>query len=729
MIRIWLVLMLLASPAAAQAVRATAGEHEGFTRLVLQFPQAVDWQVGRSDDGYELRIDGPAPRYDLSRAFALIGRDRLAALWADPESGALRLGIGCACHALPFALRPDTVVIDLRDGPPPEGWGFETGFDGKRRPALVAKRVESGKANFPAERPAASAVPPASGPVPDWNWTEQVLSGKAGASTVAPAMPVPDARLDALRQTLAESFSRAATQDLVDPVEKLPARSESGTGTESESAAATPPMAEVHLGANVDVRTALAPQPDLASDGALCPGDDALAVQDWGDERPIHEQMADGTASLAGEFDRTQPDALYRAIRFQLFLGFGAEARGLMRAFDGPLPEGPLWTSLSYLVDGDADPAGAFSGLAGCDDAAALWSVVADPALPVSDANTKALLRSFSALPPHLRLGIGPPLAERFMAAGDRVTAQALSDALLRPHETDDARRTALMQARFALDAGDYAKADAALAPLLADPGPLVAEILPTQVDLAVKTLAPVPQSTVTSIEALLPEAGEGNAAALQRALVLGHALAGSFDTAFALLPESPESAPDLWHIMAEAAPDEALLSHALTAEDGPRAAAGADTRRKLAERLLQLGFAEAAQFWAGADDPLLAARAALLMGQPDRVLQLLGPADGDEARKLKAEALLQVDAKAAVPAFDDLGDAEASARAARLAEAWPELAAKGAEPWRKVAGALQPPVTPEQTLARGRALAENAGQTRAAIADLLATVPPPEAH
>lgn len=719
MIRVLLFLLLLASPAAAQAVRVTAGEHDGFTRVVLQFSQAVDWQVGRSDDGYELRIDGPAPRYDLSHAFALIGRERLASLWADPESGALRLGIGCACHALPFALRPDTVVIDLRQGPPPEGWGFETGFDGKRRPPLVARIAEKAAKNFPAETSGGTLTTAA--PAPAWDWTAQALGGppesQAAGSAVPP--PMPDARLDALRQTLAESFSRAATQDLVDPVEKLPKGSKGDV---------TPPqMAEVRLGTNIDVRTALAPEPDLASDGAVCPGEEVLALQDWGDGRPIHEQMADATASLAGEFDRTQPDALYRAIRFQLFLGFGAEARGLMRAFDGPMPEGPLWTTLSRLVDGDSDPDGAFRGLAGCDDPAALWAAVADPALAISDVNTKALLRSFSALPPHLRLGIGPPLAERFMTAGDRVTAQALSDALMRPKDTDDARRTALMQARFAIDAGDFAGADAALAPLMEDPGPLAAEILSTQVDLAARTLAPVPQSTVTSIDAILREAGAENAAALRRARILGHALAGEVATAFDLLPESPESAPDLWRVMAATGSDDDLLSHALTDDAALRETVAPDTRRKLAERLLQLGFAEAAQFWAGADDPLLGARAALLMGQPERVLQLLAPADGDEARKLKAEALLQVDAAAAVPAFEGLGDADASARAARLAEAWPELAANGSEPWRKVAGALQPPATPDQTLARGRALAENAGQTRAAIADLLATVPIPE--
>lgn len=725
MIRLAFLMVWFVSAAEAQAVRVTAGEHDDFTRVVLQFPAAVEWQVGRSDEGYELRVEGMTPRYDLSRAFDLIPRDRLASLWADPESGALRVGVACACHALPFALRPDTVVIDLRDGAPPPEWGFEVGFDGRRRPPLSENPAVVATRNHPEER---APVVLGDSVRPALDWFDTV----SGAPAAPAALPMPDPQVDggqlrALRETLTENFARAATQDLVDPVEKI-APSGEGEG-EGEGGGGAPAMANVRLGAGLDVRPALEDAPDLASDGQICPEDETLAVQDWGDARPIHEQMADGTASLAGEFDRTQPDALYRAVRFQLFLGFGAEARGLMRAFDGPLPDAPLWEALSRLVDGEPDADGAFKGLAGCDGPAALWATVADPSLSLAGVNTQALLRAFSALPPHLRTGIGPPLAERFIAAGDRVTAQALSDALLRPSGTDDARRTALMEVRFRMDAGDLGGADAALAPLVADPGPLAADILATRIDLAALTGAPVDGATVTALEAMLSEAGGEDAIVLRRALVLGHAMSGAFDEAFRLLPESPATRADLWRVLAEKGPDEALLHHALTADAAERAEIAVDTRRRVAERLLTLGFPEATQAWAGADDPLLSARAALLLGQPAQVLQILGPADGDEARKLKAEALLQVDSEAAVPEFGALGDTEAEQRAARLANAWPELAAKGAGPWRKVAEALATPDAPDQTLARSRALADSAAETRAAIENLLESVPSPEAQ
>ena len=54
---------------------------------------------------------------------------RLGAVWVDPVSGWLRLGVPCACHAVAYAFRPGIVVIDIRNGPPPTGSGFENAID------------------------------------------------------------------------------------------------------------------------------------------------------------------------------------------------------------------------------------------------------------------------------------------------------------------------------------------------------------------------------------------------------------------------------------------------------------------------------------------------------------------------------------------------------------------------------------------------------------------------
>lgn len=84
MIRLALVLwVLLAGHLAAAPVLVKTGEHDGFTRLVMEFQAPVDWQMGRSADGYELRVVGQPVNYDLSEAFRLIGKSRL------PQSGSM----------------------------------------------------------------------------------------------------------------------------------------------------------------------------------------------------------------------------------------------------------------------------------------------------------------------------------------------------------------------------------------------------------------------------------------------------------------------------------------------------------------------------------------------------------------------------------------------------------------------------------------------------------------
>ena len=137
MIRAFVLMLALCWGGLANAgpVAVTSGEHDGFTRLVFDFGAPVEWQVGRSADGYEVAITGATPAYDLRGIFQLIGRSRLAAIWPDPQTGNLRIGIACACHALPFEFRPGIVVIDLRDGPPPRGSSFELSLAGGTAPA------------------------------------------------------------------------------------------------------------------------------------------------------------------------------------------------------------------------------------------------------------------------------------------------------------------------------------------------------------------------------------------------------------------------------------------------------------------------------------------------------------------------------------------------------------------------------------------------------------------
>jgi hypothetical protein len=114
---------------AAQELRVRSGEHEGFSRLVVEPPSGTGWTLGRAGAGYELRFDDERLGFDLSRVYDMIPRDRLAAITAGSAAGSLALGLGCDCHAVAFQTAGGLVVVDLRDGPPPEDSEFEAALD------------------------------------------------------------------------------------------------------------------------------------------------------------------------------------------------------------------------------------------------------------------------------------------------------------------------------------------------------------------------------------------------------------------------------------------------------------------------------------------------------------------------------------------------------------------------------------------------------------------------
>lgn len=663
-LRLALILLLaMAGVARAEPIRVTAGAHDGFTRLVLTGVSSGDWRLGRTEDGYALRLSGQDNTFDLSDVFSRIGRNRLAAIWANPEDATLRLGIACACHAIPFEFRPGIIVIDLRDGPPPEGSSFEQALEGGDLPAL---------AKTAPPRPRARPAPPPQ----MFDWRDLALGQRWSAPDAPPATPqpdptfrLPDTRLNATQDALLQELSRAVGQGLVDPAPQLPDTAELG-----EAASSLP---NLQIGESILASTQFGAAQPLAASGATCPSDAALAVGTWGNADPAHVQLSTALSGLVGEFDQPQPEVLGRAIKLHLYLGFGAEAAALITSFRPDDPDHPLWQSMARVVDGFSDPQGAFSGLAACDTAAALWSTLANPGLSLADVNRPALLRAFSALPPHLRRHLGPPLAERFLAQDDLSTAQALADAILRAPGLPDPR-LALMQARFAAARGEIALATTSVAAVLDDPGAQSAAALVALVDLHLADAVPLDPTQVTALQSHLTEAeGTADAPALARALTLAHALSGDFDAAFAALPNAPDARSDLWKLLAKG-PDSAVLLHGLGADP---ANLPEETRLAMAERLLTLGFPVQAQRWTGSSAPIV-------MPPP------------------------ATDPQQAVIAARD----------------WASIATFGPSDWQAAAQSLSSPTPQGGPLTRGRAMAEASAETRARLDALLAAVPKPAA-
>lgn len=725
MIRLFVIWFCLAAPMAAAPVTVTSGEHDGFTRLVLDFGTPVDWQVGRTLDGYALQLRGSQGRqpqlYDLSKAFDLIGKGRLAAIWADPETAQLNIGIACACHAIPFEFRPGILVIDLRDGAPPKGSSFEMAMDGASVPVLKVK---------PAPRPR----PRPRNVGPSYDWTTRALADLK-APLPAPLASIPkfgDPTLQNLRDSLLLNLSRGVAQGVVDLALPTFARNTARMGP-------NPVSARIALGElpGLAIGTGLPDHGDIAAQGQDCQSAEPLALSTWGPTDPISGQLFSATNGLVAEFDKPDPAAILTAVRFQLFLGFGIESRQLMHAFAVDLPDKATLLSLGYILDQDIDPVPAFRGRAACDTPAALWAVLSDPPpAPGDPINLNAVLRAFSELPIHLRRHLGPGLAQRFLELGDDKTAMTIRNAISRA-PGDAGSQVGLMEAEIAMSQGDPAAAETRLNTILVDPGAQAPAALVALVEARIAQNLPVDRDLATALESLLVEQTDTDQQTVtRRALVLAQAASGDFDLAFAGQASSPNAARDLWRVLSKIGSDQAVLAHAVLPLDQKTPIVEPETSTTLAARLLGLGLADEALRWAGSEaenSGLLLAQIQIARRDGQAALAALVGLSDESATALRATALDILGKNAtAAQTYAISGDEEAARRSLIRARDWPQIAVLSPQDWGAAVNTLKPS-TPEiaaqpqiASLARGRKIAGSAAQTRADITALLAKIAAP---
>ena len=727
----------LAQAAFAQTVVVKSGDHPGFTRLVLELPQPADWEMGRTGEGYELRLKTDGIRFDLTGVFDQIQRNRLAAIWMDPASGGLRLGVACACHAMPFEFRPGIIVVDLRDGPPPKGSSFELALDGSRAADLAAR---------PSPRPRArphfvpGALPSDDVVVPAYSWIAASKPAAIGSPVNGPlpsGLTVPEPNdIGPLKDALLRQLGRGAAQGIVQMAQPSLSARKSGDPLP------TGPRASIHLGAapGFDVTTKRGPENLLITDGADCVADDRLDLAAWGSDLPVSIQLADARANLIGEFDRPDPDAVIMATKLLINVGFGAEARQLLTQMPVDTPDSAILTSMAKLVDGASDADGPFKGMLTCDTVAALWAVLALPQLsPAHHPRTEAVLRAFSALPAHLRRALGPDLAAKFLVVDDLATAQALKNAVLRAVQ-DPTPEIAIMEAGIDLASGNPIAASAHLEPVLAEAGPATADALIALVDAALAAGEVVSPETAIALAALVREqAGSDLDPALRRAHILALGSSGDFDQAFALLPQMPGAEPDLWALLAGSGRDAAILDHAVLPPDARMPALAVQQRQQIAAQLLTLGLAGPALMWIGApardsaaEDRILAATARLLAGDAAGALAGIDGIEGAAAADLRAQALTALGKPAEAAAeWAVAGNSAAELRAQSWARDWDGLAQKDASAWQPAATlASMAPVRDAAKLpgplARGNALVADSTKARATVIDLLGGVPGP---
>lgn len=733
------ILFMFCQPVWAKSVEVTSGEHEGFTRIVLNFSAPVDWQFGRTTDGYAFRINGDAPTYDLSGLYNLIGKTRLAALWASPDDAALNIGFACACHAIPFEFRPGIIVIDLRDGPPPKGSSFEENLTmpAAAETSAPPPKVEGPQYNWVSKfqekrTPLAPATPEAIVEVNTEAKTNENTGVNAKENAGMAPKPSSDPALQPLRDQLLRQLSRGAADGVVDMAladKKKPQEKKPGY------AAARVGLGEMP-GVLIDVPATL--DEDLGDKGEVCAPESSLDFAAWGDETPISEQFSTAMSGILGEFDRPDPEAVLRAVHFLLFVGFGVESAQTLDAFIPDHPDKALLRSMAYIMDDEPDQQMFFSGQASCETPAALWSVLADPEIGEgSRVNVNAVILAFSNLPLQTRRYLGPRLAEKFLQMKDTASASTIQNAILRAGG-DAGPEVAISQAKIDMAEGDPVAAEHQLADISSESGPIKAQALMEMVDALVAQSRPIDAKIAEELEALMAEMkGSESGHQIAGALVLAQASSGTFAQAFAGGAADPDLNKQVWKILALLGTDSDVLSQSVLPKDLIPTDLPMETAEKIIGRLADIGLPDVAETWVSiysGTDPLLRSRVHLDGRDGRSALQAAQQVGGDQGKELAAQALLMLGNRdAAAREFAKLGAVDAELRAYATAGAWKKLAELPSNEWTALASALD--VGQDSSvenlggpLAMGQDLAVKSAQTRADIANLLAKIPPPSA-
>ncbi|ROU03240.1 hypothetical protein [Histidinibacterium lentulum] len=640
--------LLVSGSAVAQTVPVRSGWQAQFTRLVLTVPEGIGWQLGRSGADYLLVLEDRALIYDLDGVFDRIPGTRLAGL--DGAAGTLRITLACDCHATAFLWRPDRLVIDLVDGPPPEGSPHETAVD---PPGDEADETTAAAGS----RAAAIALPP------------PAESDPFGYDAL---MPDPfrirteeSERLSAAEEALIRSIARAASQGLLTTAADAavtPPLPDSPRPAQPDPSAETPaPHEERQPG--IAARTAIdrdlgEADPFSATDDrtdAACLPQSFFAFDTWGDATPFHAQLSEARRSLVGEFDRLAADSAADLARTYLYFGFGTEALGALALIDAPSEEHAVLAELSRLVDDLPGTTGLFAEQIGCRTPAALWALLGRAAIPARpEVDRNGVLQYFKTLPAPVQGQVAGRLAPLFLDAGDEDAAAILLDRAARSPATDP-EDVMLAVADLAMHYGDPESSLQEMIDTARNDGRTGPEMLLRIFELSAETGTLVPRDLLDLASVLRFEhRGQPVVADLAAAEIRTHLLAGDHDRALATIEDERKRLPadrlegllsETLVAMAQDLDDVGFLERVLP--DTPRPLT-AEAENAVARRLIDLGLvSQAAQVMltapvraAAQERRYLRAEIALALGEFARVDDLLAAMTDARATDLRAAAL-----------------------------------------------------------------------------------------
>jgi hypothetical protein len=754
MMRLFLALCMLclAGVASAQTVVVRSGEHGTFTRLTLDLPSRAEWRLEPKPGGARIVFPGSDVDFDITRVFDRINRNRLRAI--APERGRLDLGFACDCDLAAFWHGDSMLVFDIAKAVPSDQ--IE-----QTQSSVPSSNLDIGirplsTATYRLSRALETRLPP--------RRDADSSKGSRGSDDST------DLDISVVRQQLVRQLGQAASQGLLTPTrtpvaepERMPdsvasAKDTQALKTDMTVEPAYPPM-KAYMPSGPRGQSRVEPEIRLIRNERLFPDPMENCVPvgwvdlpSWGSAAPFHHQIGPLNRQLLREFDRPDGETVLDLARAYLYFGFGTEANHVLDFRPEGSPENEILRELASIMHhAKTSPDARIAMAAGCGEPAVLWALLAMPILPKETVfDHKALLRSFSALPAHLRDTFGPELARRLIEAQHAQTAQSILRTTERTGGTD-ASDLALARADLANANGDHDTALMELNEAVAKNSDIAPQALAQLIEKHIANDIPVPFDKAELAGAYAFEnRGTELGRVMTRTYVLSLGASGAFGKAvsefYRLRPDFETTgvadiAASLVQQMTRDADDVTFLRHVLSDDLIKPDTAPAPLAVEIATRLLESGFPAQAKSFVAAGLPgrevrmsqLVRARIALLQQRPRQAeVELLG-LDDTAANVLRAEAKSQVGDHTAAQALYIAGEqSEKAAEAAWLAQDLDALGRSSDPVLRRTAEVLQaasqkPLDASLPSLEHYRGLLESASTLRTAMNTLLDTKQAPE--
>ena len=106
------VFLVLPSPTLSQHIEVFTGDHDGFTRIVLQSEGIIDLKIVKEDNSVQVHPEANS-NFNIENVFRRIGRDRVSEIYVD--EGSLNVELSCDCE-IEVNTKENMSVIDIREG-------------------------------------------------------------------------------------------------------------------------------------------------------------------------------------------------------------------------------------------------------------------------------------------------------------------------------------------------------------------------------------------------------------------------------------------------------------------------------------------------------------------------------------------------------------------------------------------------------------------------------------